>query len=85
MFFDKKIKEIQSRLREKESGKTQSLIKLEKKLENWITQRSLSQILNWFDGIETTKIQTAMGNYRWSTESVARDKLFLKYLGVRPE
>ncbi|WP_320042999.1 transposase [uncultured Desulfobacter sp.] len=84
-FLTKKIKEIQSRLREKESGKTQSLIKLEKKLENWIAQRSLSQILDWFDCIETTKVQTAMGNYRWSTESVARDRLFLKYLGVRPE
>jgi len=23
-----------------------------------------------------------MGSYRWSTESVVRDRLFLKYLGV---
>jgi hypothetical protein len=23
-----------------------------------------------------------MGNYRWSTESVTRDRLFLEYLGV---
>jgi len=23
-----------------------------------------------------------MGSYRWSTESVARDRLLLKYLGV---
>jgi hypothetical protein len=58
------------------------VIKLEKKLENWLAQRSLAQILDWFDCIETTRVQTAMGNYRWSTESVARDKLFLKYLGV---
>jgi len=27
-------------------------------------------------------VRTAMGNYRWSTESVARDSLFLEYLGV---
>jgi hypothetical protein len=27
-------------------------------------------------------VQTVMGNYRWSTESVARDRLFLEYLGV---
>jgi hypothetical protein len=30
-------------------------------------------------------VQTAMGKYRWSTESVARDQLFLKYLGVNKE
>ena len=81
-FLTKKIKEVQARLRKKEPGKTKSLIKLEKKLENWLTQRSLAQILDWLDCIETTKVQTVMADYRWSTESVARDKLFLEYLGV---
>jgi len=81
-FITKKIKQVQARLRKKESGKTKALIKLEKQLENWIAQRSLAQILDWFDCIETTRVQTAMGNYRWSTESVARDRLFLKYLGM---
>ena len=77
----KKIKEVQAKLRKKEPGKAKSLIKLEKKLDNWLSQRSLAQILDWFDCIETTKVQTAMAEYRWSTESVARDKLFLEYLG----
>mgnify|MGYP001037862825 CR=1 FL=1 len=81
-FLTKKIKEVQAKLRKKEPGKTKSLIKLEKKLENWLAQRSLAQILDWFDCIETTKVQTVMGSYRWSTESVARDRLLLKYLGV---
>jgi hypothetical protein len=81
----KKIKEVQSKLGKNESGKTKSLLNLEKKLENWLAQRSLAQILDWFDCIETTKVQTAMGSYRWSTESVARDRLFLKYLGVVTE
>lgn len=84
-FLTKKIKQVQARLRKKEAGKNKSLIKLEKKLETWLAQRSLAQILDWFDCIETTKVQTGMGNYRWSTESVARDRLFLKYLGVNPE
>ncbi len=79
-FLVKKIKDVQARLREKEPGKTKSLIKLEKKLDNWLSQRSLAQILDWFDYIETTKVQTVMGKCRWSTESVARDILFLKYL-----
>jgi hypothetical protein len=84
-FLTKKIKQVQARLRKKEAGKTKSLIKLEKKLETWLAQRSLAQILDWFDCIETTKVQTVMGSYRWSTESVARDRLFLKYLGIDPE
>jgi transposase len=81
-FLTKKIKEVEARLRKKEAGKPKSLIKLEKKLENWLAQRSLAQILDWFDCIETTRVQTAMADYRWSTESVARDKLFLEYLGL---
>jgi hypothetical protein len=81
-FLTKKIKQVQARLGKKEPGKTEAVIKLERKLDNWLAQRSLAQILDWFDCIETTKVQTAMGSYRWSTESVARDRLFLKYLGV---
>ncbi len=81
-FLTKKIKQVQAKLRKKEPGKTKSLIKLEKKLDNWLAQRSLAQILDWFDCIETTRVQTVMGSYRWTTESVARDRLFLKYLGV---
>ena len=81
-FLTKKIKELQTRLGKNESEKTKALVKLENKLDKWLGQRSLAQILDWFDCIETTNVQTAMGNYRWSTESVARDQLFLKYLGV---
>lgn len=81
-FLTKKIKEVQATLGKNESGKTKALVTLEKKLDKWLKQRSLAQILDWFDCIETTNVQTAMGNYRWSTESVARDRLFLKYLGV---
>ncbi|WP_319547799.1 transposase [Desulfogranum marinum] len=81
-FLTKKIKEVRARLSKKDPEKTKALIKLEKKLENWLAQRSLAQILDWFDCIETTRVQTAMADYRWSTESVARDKLFLEYLGI---
>ena len=84
-FLTKTIKEMRAKLGKDEAGKTKALLNLEKKLDKWLDQRSLSQILDWFDCIETTDVQTAMGNYRWSTESVARDQLFLKYLGVRRE
>ena len=81
-FLTKKIKEVQARLGKNETGKTKALVNLENKLDKWLEQRSLAQILDWFDCIETTSVQTAMGNYRWATESVARDRLFLEYLGV---
>jgi hypothetical protein len=81
-FLMKKIKELRAGLGKSGSGKTKALVSLEKKLDNWLGQRSLSQILDWFDCIETTDLKTAMGSYRWSTESVARDRMFLQYLGV---
>ena len=81
-FLTKKIKQVQDKLKVSDPGKTKSLIKLENKLNNWIKQRSLAQILDWFDCIETTNVQTTMSSHRWATESVARDKLFLEYLGM---
>jgi len=84
-FLTKTIKEMRAKLGKDEAGKTKALLNLEKKLDKWLDQRSLSQILDWFDCIETTDVQTAMGNYRWSTESVARDRLFLKYLEMSGE
>jgi hypothetical protein len=84
-FLTKKISEMRAWLARMEPGKTEAIIALEKKLDKWLEQRSLAQILDWFDCIETTNVQTAMGQYRWSTESVARDLLFLKYLGVIAE
>ena len=84
-FLTKKIKEVRARLGKNESGKTKAIVRLEKKLDKWLEQRSIAQVLDWFDCIETTNLKTAMGNYRWSTESVSRDKLFLKYFAVNRE
>lgn len=81
-FLTKRIKEMRVELGKNASGKTKALVLLEKKLDKWLEQRSLAQILDWFDCVETTQVKTAMGAYRWSTESVARDRLFLEYLGV---
>nr|WP_205623742.1 hypothetical protein [Desulfogranum japonicum] len=39
---EKKIMQVQAKLRKKEPEKTKLLIKLEKKLDNWIAQRSLA-------------------------------------------
>jgi transposase len=82
-FLMKKIKEVRSNLGKDEAGKTKAQLKLENKLDKWLEQRSLVQILEWFDCIETTNVQTETGQQRWSTESVARDQLFLEFLGVK--
>jgi hypothetical protein len=55
---------VREGLGKNESEKTSPLVKLENQLDKWLEQRSLAQILDWFDCIETTKMQTAMGNYR---------------------
>jgi len=81
-FLAKKIKEVRATLGNDEPGKTKARIKLERKLDKWLEQRSLAQILDWFDCIETTNVRTAMSTLRWSTESVARDRLFLECLRV---
>jgi transposase len=82
-FLMKKIKEVRSNLGKDGAGKTKAQLKLENKLDKWLEQRSLVQILEWFDCIETTNVQTETGQQRWSTESVARDQLFLEFLGVK--
>ena len=84
-FLTKKIKEMRATLGKNKAEKTKARVNLEKKLDKWLAQRSLGQILDWFDCIETTNVQTAMSNTRWSTESIARDQLFLEYLGVKKE
>jgi hypothetical protein len=82
-FLTKKIKELAAGLGRGQPGKTKAQLKLEENLKNWLNQRSLTQILDWFDCIETTTVQTPMSTHRWSTESVTRDRLFLNLLGVK--
>jgi len=81
-FLTKKIKEVQVQLKKNDTQKTKAKRKMDLQLDKWIEQRSLAQIFDWFDCIETTQVKTSRTEYRWSTESVARDRLFLEYLGV---
>jgi len=62
-FLTKKIKEIREGLGKNKSEKTAVLVKLENQLDKWLEQRSLAQILDWFDCIETTNVRTPMGNF----------------------
>ena len=81
-FILKKIKQIKNTLCLNGEDKTKEQFELERKLLVWLKQRSLAQILDWFDCVEETTVKTPAGERRWQTESVERDRLFLKLLGV---
>ena len=63
-------------------GVTKEQLRLEKALGDWLRGRSTVDIFDWFDCIETTEVRTEAGKFRWSTESIRRDQLFLERLGV---
>ncbi len=81
-FIEKRIRDLKETLGRSDERKTAGRLALEKKLLNWLNQRSLAQIFDWFDCLEETTVKTEAGIRRWTTESVARDRLFLELLGV---
>ena len=81
-FLTKLINELKARLGKVAEGKTEAEIDLESNLKRWLDSHSLIQILEWFDCVETTSVKTDRGMCRWSTESIRRDELFLRLLGV---
>jgi transposase len=81
-FLQKKVKEVKESLAKNQNEMTKEQYTKEEKLSHWLKDHSLLQIMDWFDCIETTTVQTANSKIRWSTESVSRDKLFLEKLGV---
>ena len=81
-FLTKSINELKARLGKVAEGKTEAEIDLESNLKRWLDSHSLIQILEWFDCVETTSVKTDRGMCRWSTESIRRDELFLRLLGV---
>lgn len=81
-FLQKKIKEVKESLAKNPNEMTKEQYSKEEKLSRWLKEHSLLQIMDWFDCIETTTVQTANSKIRWSTESVSRDNFFLEKLGV---
>ena len=81
-YFQRRLKEIRMELAKNKDSMTMEQFNLETKLARWMDEHSVAQIMDWFDCIETTTVQTEAGIVRWSTESVARDQLLLQRLGV---
>ena len=61
--------------------------KLDKELglKRWLEQRSIAQILDWFDCHEDARLSTPPATARWTTENTERDRLFLAKLGMLDE
>ena len=83
-YLRKRLKDIEESLGQNANAKTKGELAQENKLKAWLSQRSLAQILEWFDCIETTQVETKASVIRWSTESTQRDRLLLSLLGVIP-
>ena len=81
-FLNRRVRLLKEKLGETDSSKTKEVLEREKALKTWLENRSLLQILAWFDAVTETMIQTPFARRRETTETTARDELFLKMLGV---
>ena len=81
-FIAKRIRGVKQKLGKEANGKTKARIAQERSLKTWLEQHFLAQIFDWFDCLEMTTVETEAGTRRWTTESVARDRLFMEMLGV---
>ena len=77
--LQERIRKVQQRVKLmiNEEGRTKKDIEKLTKLLTWLNDRSVLGILEWFDCIETTEVQTPVACRRWSTEKTKQDQLFL--------
>ena len=61
---------------------TAESITLKKKLLSWMKNTPVYLILQWYDVVEEVKVSTKLLSKRWTTETTARDNLFLEELGI---
>ena len=56
--------------------------KNEKSLLSWLNKMSVAKLFDWFDAIQETSVSSKIAKARWRTETIERDRLFLRKLGV---
>ena len=83
-YFADKLRQLKKELRAQESSGLLGgeELKLVRKLRNWIENTPLYLQLQWFDTVEEVKVSSELYSKRWNTEVTARDRLYLKNLGV---
>lgn len=80
-FLSHRINELKLSLGKEDGVKSQSEIKLEKSLLNWLNNVSISQMLEWFDAV-TLQVKSPYASKHITAETIKRDELFLRKLGV---
>ncbi|MDY2798927.1 MAG: hypothetical protein SOV16_07175 [Anaerobiospirillum succiniciproducens] len=80
-FLSHRINELKQSLGQEDGVKSQSEIKLEKSLLNWLNSVSISQMLEWFDAV-TLQIKSPYASKHITAETIKRDELFLRKLSV---
>ncbi|WP_281710542.1 IS1634 family transposase [Anaerobiospirillum succiniciproducens] len=80
-FLSHRINELKQSLGQEDGVKSASELKLEKSLLNWLNSVSISQMLEWFDAV-TLQIKSPYASKHITAETIKRDELFLRKLGV---
>ena len=80
-FLSHRINELKQSLGQEDGVKSQSELKLEKSLLNWLNRVSISQMLEWFDAV-TLQIKSLYASKFITAEAMKRNELFLRKLGV---
>ena len=84
-YFSRELREMKKRLGEPNGDPAhdqKTVLSKEKELKNWLNHTSIQEIFDWFDAVEKVDVTTPYAKRIWTTETIARDKLFLEQLGV---
>ena len=61
---------------------TVGILAMERKLKSWLCNTPIYLVLQWFDAVEGVQVSSKLMSRRWTTEITARDRMFLKKLGM---
>lgn len=78
--YRKLIGDLKRTLKMESQDELEAEKKSRKKLLTWLENKSLTDILDWFDCIELTQLKGTSSKIHLVTEMTARDKFFLKLL-----
>ena len=78
----RKLRQLLGKPNGEPSHDTKGNLNDEKALGTWLANTPIYLQLQWFDTVESTKVSSELRNKRWSTEIIARDKMFLDKLGM---
>ena len=85
-YFSRRIRELKAGLGARNGVREHDLkanLDREKALRLWLDNTSVQEIFDWFDAVEKIDVATPYARQIWTTEVVARDRMFLEKLGIQ--